>query len=75
MSDSPPLSLLPYIVSWPRVGARYSKVLIPSLANKRKGRAVSASSNPTPRVQGHHPPPKIRRPPRMMEFSDDDVEE
>jgi hypothetical protein len=31
--------------------------------------------HPTPRVQWRHPPPKIRGPPRMMEFTDDDMEE
>jgi hypothetical protein len=50
-------------------------VLIPNPAYKRKGRVESASSNPTPRVQRCHPPPKIRDPPRTMEFSDDDMEE
>jgi hypothetical protein len=34
-----------------------------------------ASSNPTPRVQRHHPLPKIRSPPGTMEFTDDDMEE
>jgi hypothetical protein len=64
-----------HIVSWQRVGARYGKVLIPNSTYKGKGCAKSASSNPTPRVQRCHPPPKIHGPPRMMEFSDDDVEE
>jgi hypothetical protein len=51
MSDSPPSSLLPYIVSRKQVGARYVKVLIPNPTYKGKGRAVLALSNPTPRVQ------------------------
>jgi hypothetical protein len=34
-----------------------------------------ALSNLTPRVQRCHPPPKIRSPPRMIEFSDVDMEE
>jgi hypothetical protein len=75
MSDSPQLNLLPYIVSGQRVGARYDKVLIPNPTCKEKGRAESTSSNPTPRVEQRHTPPKIRSPPRTMEFSDDDVEE
>jgi hypothetical protein len=75
MSDSPPLSLLFYIVSGQRVGAGYSKVLIPNLDYKGKGCTVSASSNPTLRVQRRRPPPKIHGPPETMEFTDDDVEE
>jgi hypothetical protein len=54
---------------------RYGKVLIPNPAYKEKGHAESASSNPTPRVQQHRPLPKTHGPPKMMEFSDDDVEE
>jgi hypothetical protein len=50
------------------------KVLIPNPEYKGKGRTELASSNPTPRLQ-RRPPPKIRGPPRMMEFSDDDEEE
>jgi hypothetical protein len=50
-------------------------VLIPNPDYKGKGRTESASSNPTPRVQRHRPPPKIRGPPGMMEFTDDDMEE
>jgi hypothetical protein len=73
--DSPPPSLPPYIVSRQWVGARYGKVLIPNPVYKGKGRTEPASSNPTPRVQQHHPPPKIRGIPGMMEFTDDDVEE
>jgi hypothetical protein len=75
MSDSPPPSPPPYIVSGQRVGARYNKVLIPNPAYKGKGCAESASSNPTPRVQRRRPPSKIRGPPETMVFSDDDVEE
>jgi hypothetical protein len=73
--DSPPLSLLPYIVSRQWFGVRYGKWLIPNPAYKGKGRAESASSNPTPRVQRHHPPLKIRGLLGTMEFSGDDVEE
>jgi hypothetical protein len=51
MSDSPPLSLPPYIVSGQQVGVRYRKVLIPNPSYKGKGRVESVSSNPTPRVQ------------------------
>jgi hypothetical protein len=75
VSDSPPLSLPPYIVSGQWVGAWYGKGLIPSPAYKEKGHAESASSNPTPRVQRRRPPPKICGLPGMMEFSDDNVEE
>jgi hypothetical protein len=50
-------------------------VLIPNPEYKGKGRTESASSNPTPRVQRRRPPPKIRGSPRMMEFTDDDMEE
>jgi hypothetical protein len=42
---------------------------------KGKGRTELASSNPTPRVQRCHLPPKISGPLRVMEFSDDNVEE
>jgi hypothetical protein len=75
VSDSHPPSLPPYIVWVQRVGVRYDKVLIPNPAYKGKGRAESASSNPTPRVQRCRPPPKIRGPPGTMEFSDADMEE
>jgi hypothetical protein len=75
MSDSPPLSLPPYIVSGQQDGVRCDKVLIPNPAYKGKGRAESASSNPTPRVQRCHPFPKTHGPPGTMEFSNDDVEE
>jgi hypothetical protein len=50
-------------------------VLIPNLKYKGKGRTELASSNTTPRMQRCHPPPKIHGPPRMMEFTDDDMEE
>jgi hypothetical protein len=50
-------------------------VLIPNPEYKGKGRTESASSNPTPRVQRRHLPPKISGPPEMMELSDDDMEE
>jgi hypothetical protein len=75
MSDSPSPCLLCYIVSGQRVGAGYDKVLIPNPDYKGKGRTKSASSNPTPKVQRRPPPPKIRGPPRSMEFTDDDMEE
>jgi hypothetical protein len=71
MSDSPPLSPPPYIVSGQQVGVTYNKVLIPNLAYKGKGRVESASSNPTPRVQRRPPPPKICGLPRAMEFSNE----
>jgi hypothetical protein len=50
-------------------------VLIPNPEYKGKGHTESASSNPTPRVQRRRPPPKIHGPPRMMEFTNDDMEE
>jgi hypothetical protein len=52
VSDSPPLSPSPYIVSGQQVGTRYGKVLIPNPTHKGKGRAESASSNSTVRVDG-----------------------
>jgi hypothetical protein len=75
MSDSPPLTPPHYIMLGQWVVAGYNKVLIPNPDYKGKGRIESASSNPTPRMQRHHPPPKIHGPPGMMEFTDDDVEE
>jgi hypothetical protein len=75
MSDSPPSSPPPYIVLRQWVGVGHNKVLIPNTEYKGKGRTQSASSNPTPRVQRCRPPPKIRGPPGMMEFTDDDMEE
>jgi hypothetical protein len=75
MSNSPLPSLLPYIVLGQRVGVGHGKVLIPNPEYKGKGRTELASSNPTPRVQRCRPPPKINGPPRMMEFTDDDLEE
>jgi hypothetical protein len=51
VSDSPPSSLLPYIVSGQWVGVGRDKVLIPNLEYKGKGRTESASSNPTLRMQ------------------------
>jgi hypothetical protein len=51
------------------------KVLIPNPEYKGKGRTESASSNPRPRVERSRPPPKIRSPPRTMEFTNDDMEE
>jgi hypothetical protein len=75
MLDSPLPSPSCYIVSGQRVGVGYGKVLIPNPDYKGKGRTESASSNPTPRVQRRRPPPKIRGPPGMMEFTDDDMED
>jgi hypothetical protein len=74
VSDSPPQSSPPYIVLGQRIGVGRGKVLIPNPEYKGKGRTELASSNPTPRLR-RRPPPKIRGPPRMMEFSDDDEEE
>jgi hypothetical protein len=45
------------------------------LEYKGKGHTEMASSNLTLWVQRHRPPPKIRISPRMMEFTDDDMEE
>jgi hypothetical protein len=75
MLDLPPLSPPPYVVSGQWVGVRHSKVLIPNLKYKGKGHTESASSNLTPRVQRHRPPPKIRSLPGLMEFTNDDMKE
>jgi hypothetical protein len=75
VSNLPPSSLPPYIMSRQRVGVGRGKVLIPNPKYKRKDRTESTSSNPTLRVQRHHPPPKIRGPPGTMDFTDDDMEE
>jgi hypothetical protein len=75
MSDSPPPSPPPNIVSGQWVGLGRGKVLIPNPEYKGKCRTESASSNPTPRVQRRRPPPKIRCLPKMMEFTNDDMEE
>jgi hypothetical protein len=75
VSNSPPPSPLPYIVSGQRVGVGCGKVLIPNPEYKGKGRTKSASSNLTLRVQRRRPPPKIRDPLRIMEVTNDDVEE
>jgi hypothetical protein len=75
MSDSPPPSPPCYIVSRQRVGAGYDKVLIPNPDYKGKGRTESASLNLTLWVKRHHPLPQIRGPPRMMEFTNDNMEE
>jgi predicted trehalose synthase len=50
-------------------------VLIPNPEYKGKRRIELASSNPTPRVQQRHPPPKIYGPLGTTEFIDDDMEE
>jgi hypothetical protein len=63
------------MVSGQQVGVGRSKVLIPNPEYKGKDHTESASSNLTPRVQRRHLPPKISGPPRMMEFSDDDMGE
>jgi hypothetical protein len=75
VSDSPPQSPPPYIGLGQQIGVGRGKVLIPNPKYMGKGHTESASSNPTPRVQRHRPPPKICGPPGMMEFSDDEVEE
>jgi hypothetical protein len=75
VSDSPSWSPPPCIMSGQHVGVGHSKVLIPNPKYKGKGHTESTSSNPTPRVQRHCPPPKIRGPPRTMEFTDDDMRE
>jgi hypothetical protein len=75
ISDSPPSSSSPYILSRQQAGVGHRKVLIPNPEYKGKGRTESASSNPTPRVQLCHPPPKIHSPPGRMEFTNDDMEE
>jgi hypothetical protein len=51
VSDSPPLSPPPYIVSGQWVGVGSGKVLIPNPEYKGKGCTESATSNPTLRVQ------------------------
>jgi hypothetical protein len=73
--DLPPSSPPPNIMSGQWVGVGHGKVLISNPEYKGKGRTESASSNPTPRVQRRHPPPKIQGPPRTMEFPNDDMEE
>jgi hypothetical protein len=73
VSDSPPSSLSPNIVSGQWAGVERGKVLIPNPEYKGKGRTESASSNPTPWVQRRRSPPKIHGLPRMMEFTDDDM--
>jgi hypothetical protein len=75
MSDSPPSSPLPYNVLGQRVGVGRGKVLIPNPKYKGKGCIELASSNLTLRAQRRPPPPKIHGLPRMMEFTDDDMEE
>jgi hypothetical protein len=75
VSGSPLLSPPHNIVLGQWVGVGYDKVLIPNPDYKGKGCTESASSTPTPRVQQRRPPPKIRSPPRTMEFTDDDMEE
>jgi hypothetical protein len=75
VSDSPPSTPLPHIVSVQWVGVGCGKVLIPNPEYKGKGCTESASSNPKPRVQRRHPPAKIHSPPGTMEFTDNDMEE
>jgi hypothetical protein len=71
MSNSPPQSPPPYIVSGQQIGVGHGKVLIPNPEYKGNGHTESVSSNPTPRLQ-HGPPPKIHGPPGTMEFFDDE---
>jgi hypothetical protein len=73
--DSPPSSIPPYFMSGQWVGVGRGKVLIPNTEYKGKCLTKSASSNPTLRVQRRSPPPKIRGPPKTMEFTNDDMEE
>jgi hypothetical protein len=75
MSDLPPPSPPPYIVSVRWVGVGRGKVLIPNPEYKGKGRTESSSSNPIPRVQQRPPPPKICGLLKTMEFTDNDMEE
>jgi hypothetical protein len=75
MSDSPSSSSSSYILSGQWDGVGRGKVLIPDPEYQEKGRTELSSSNPTPRVQRRCPPPKIRGPPEMMEFTDNDMEE
>jgi hypothetical protein len=75
MSDSPPLSPPPYIMSGQRVGVERGNMLIPYPEYKGKRRTELASSNPTSRVQQRRPPPKICGMPGTMEFTDNDMEE
>jgi hypothetical protein len=74
VSDSPPQSPLPYIVSGQRIRVGSGKVLISNPEYKGKGHTESASSNSTPRLR-RPPPPKICGPPGIMEFFDDEEEE
>jgi hypothetical protein len=53
----------------------HGKVLNPNPEYKGKGCTESASSNLTPRVQRHPPPPMIRGPAETMEFNNDDIKE
>jgi hypothetical protein len=75
VSDSPLPSPPHCIVMGQHVGVGCDKVLVPNPEYKGKGRTESASSNPMPRVQRCHLPPKINGPSEMMEFSNDDMEE
>jgi hypothetical protein len=75
VSDSPPSSLAPYNVSGQWVGVGRDKVLVPNPEYKGKQCTESASSNQTQRVQRRRPPPKIRGPPGMMEFTNDNMAE
>jgi hypothetical protein len=75
VSDSPPPSLPPNIVSGAAGWSGRDKVSIPNPEYKGKGRTELASSKSTPRVQRHHPPLEITGLPRMMEFTDYDMDE
>jgi hypothetical protein len=74
LAESPPHSPPPYIVSGWRMGEGYGKVFILNPDYKGKGHTESILSNPAPRMEWHRPP-KIRGPPRTMEFSDDDTKD
>jgi hypothetical protein len=50
-------------------------VLIPIPEYIGKGRTESASSNMAPRVQRHRPPPKVRGPLGVTDFTNEDMEE
>jgi hypothetical protein len=74
MSDSPPSSPPPHIMLGQWIGVGWGKVLISNPEYKGKGHTELTSSNPTPWVQQRRPPPNIRGPPEMMQFTDDNME-
>jgi hypothetical protein len=63
-----------YIIAGQRTGVGRNKVLIPNPDYKGKGHMESVSSNPALRMEMCCTA-KIRGPPVMMVFSDDDTEE